>query len=139
MEISYAKEKDSRMRGEDQHLTKAVASVFLLPGFKECIPKVSPSIRILRVSLEHRSECGDGLFDVFLFSFCYQSPRTPYERSVIAQKELAKKRVDLFMALQEALGERPSQTGGSQDCPEGEGQCSQTGTLIHQPIFSVEH
>ena len=39
------------MRGEDQHLSEAVASVFLLLGFEKRISKISPSIGILRVSL----------------------------------------------------------------------------------------
>ena len=56
IEIGHAQEKGSRMRGEDQHLTEAVASVFLLLGYEKRISKVSPSIGILRVSLEDLSE-----------------------------------------------------------------------------------
>ena len=68
MKVGYAQEKDSRTRGEDEYLAKAVASVFLLPGFEKRFPKVNPSIGILRVLLKYRSECGDGLLDVLFFS-----------------------------------------------------------------------
>ena len=68
MEVGHAQQKDSSMRGEDQHLTEAVASVFLLPSFEKRLSKVNPSIGILRVSLENRSECGDCLLDVLFFS-----------------------------------------------------------------------
>ena len=121
MEVGHAQEKGSRMRGEDQNLTEAVASVFLLPGFEKRISKVSPPIGILRVSLEDHSEYGDGLLDVLFFSSCYLIPRAPYQRRVVAEKELAKHAVNMFIVLQKSLGERASQTIGGQDCPEGEG------------------
>jgi hypothetical protein len=70
MEIGYAQEKRSRMRGEHQHSTEAVASVFLLPGFEERISKVSPAIGILRVALEGYSEYGNGVLDVLFLSSC---------------------------------------------------------------------
>ena len=87
MEVGHAQEKDSGTRGEDQHLTEAVASVFLLPGFEKRIPKVNPSIGILRGTLEDRSECGVGLFDVlFLYSdYSYLSPSAIYQRRVVAE------------------------------------------------------
>jgi hypothetical protein len=51
-------------------LTETVASLFLLPGFEKRIPKVNPSIGILRVLLEDGSEGDDGLLDVLLSSSC---------------------------------------------------------------------
>ena len=68
MEIGYAQEKHSGTWGEDQHLTETIASIFLLPGFEKRIPEVNPSIGILRVSLEDRSEYGHGLLDALFFS-----------------------------------------------------------------------
>ena len=68
MEVGHAKEKDGRTRREGQYLAETIASVFFLPGFEKRIPKVSPSIGILRVPLEDRSECGDGLLDVLFFA-----------------------------------------------------------------------
>ena len=103
MEVGHAEEKESGMRGEGQHLTEAVASVFLLPGFEKRISKVSPSIGILRVSLKNKSECGDGLLDVLFFSFCHLIPRSPYQRRVVAEQELAKNTVNLFIVLPKGL------------------------------------
>jgi hypothetical protein len=138
MEVRRTQKKGSRMRGEGQHLTETIASVFFLSGFKKRISKVSPSIGILRIPLEDYSECGDRLLDILFFFSCKLIPSAPYERRIVAEKELAKNPVDLFIALPNGLRERANQTVSGQDCPEGKCQCSQIGTLILQLIFSEE-
>src|SRR5579862_3605470 len=103
MEIGGAQEKDSGTWREGQYLAETITSVFFLPGFEKCISKVCPSIGILRVSLEDRSECGDCLLDVLFFSACQLIPPEPYQGRVVAEKELAENNVDPFIVRPKPL------------------------------------
>jgi hypothetical protein len=110
MEVSHAQEKVSSMGGKDQDLSKTVASVFLLPGFEKRVPKISPSIGILWVSLKDKSKCGNGLLDVLLFSFCQLIPPAMHQRRVAAEKELAEDMVHFFIVGPQVLKESSGQT-----------------------------
>ena len=110
MEVGHAQEKGRGMRSEDQHLTEAVASVFLLPGFEKRISKVSPSIGILRVSLEDKSKCVNGPSYVLFFSFCQLIPPAMHQRRVAAEKELAEDMVHFFIVGPQVLKESSGQT-----------------------------
>lgn len=73
--------------------------------------------------------------DVLIFSCGQLLPRAPDQRGVAAEKEPAKNLVNLFIVFPKGLGQNADRTVRSQNCPEGERQCSQTGTLAPQPIF----
>ena len=103
MKVGHMEEKGRRMRGEDQNLIEAVASVFLLPGSEERISKVSPSIGILWVSLQNPSEYRDGLLDVLFFSSCQLIPRAPHQRRDVTEKDLAKNTANLFIVRPQRL------------------------------------
>ena len=118
------------MRGEGQHLSEAVASLFFLPSFEKSVSKVSPSIRILRVSLNGGSEGGDGLLDTLVCSCCQLVPGAQYGWRAVAEKDAAKSSVEAFIVRPKHLRDYASRRVGGQDYTESEGQDSQTGTTL---------
>ena len=97
MEVRCAQQKGSRLRGERQHLTVAVAGVLLLSGVEKRFSEVGPAVGIVRFLLQGATEQANGALNVLLPHSHQLLPRPPYQWRVIAEEEPAQDTVNALI------------------------------------------